>query len=557
MSEVSRRNVLLGGAAALGGTAGIGLSAGASARPATAGLPVGAPQLTSSGEAVTVTPSDARYADMVHGSNRRWTGSPERIRVVQTTQQVVDAVQDAVRARKRLSVRSGGHCYEDFVYNADVEVVIDLSVMRAVYYDDARRAFVVEAGATLYEVYLELYRSQGVTIPGGSCGSVGAGGHICGGGFGLLSRLHGLTVDHVYGVEVVVVDQRGRARSVVATRDEGDPNRDLWWAHTGGGGGNFGIVTRYFLRTPGTENRPPSEQLPKPPGQVYSHSLSWDWADMTQSRFRTLLKNFGTWHEANSSPGSPYAGLHSSLALNTAASGEISMSTQIEASTPGAAQRLDAFISAVSAGLGAPRPMRVRAGEQAARPEFFVPQAVQWYQSIRSSGGGGSWSRCSDYKSTYMLTGFPDDQIATIYRHLTNTENASDLLQVSSYGCEINAVQPGATAAAHRNSILKLQYQNYWSDPAEEAGKVAWLREFYRDVYRGTGGVPVSNGVTDGCYVNYPDVDLNDPQWNTSGVPWHDLYYKENYPRLQQVKRRWDPTDTFRHTQSVRLPGAV
>ncbi len=58
-----------------------------------------------------------------------------------------------------------------------------------------------------------------------------------------------------------------------------------------------------------------------------------------------------------------------------------------------------------------------------------------------------------------------------------------------------------------------------------------------------------------GAYINYPDVDLADPRWNTSGVPWHTFYYRDNYPRLQQVKARWDPADVFRHALSVRPPG--
>jgi len=43
-----------------------------------------------------------------------------------------------------------------------------------------------------------------------------------------------------------------------------------------------------------------------------------------------------------------------------------------------------------------------------------------------------------------------------------------------------------------------------------------------------------------------------DPQWNTSGVPWHALYYKDNYPRLQQIKSRWDPRNVFYHALSIR-----
>ena len=53
---------------------------------------------------------------------------------------------------------------------------------------------------------------------------------------------------------------------------------------------------------------------------------------------------------------------------------------------------------------------------------------------------------------------------------------------------------------------------------------------------------------------NHCDVDLADPAWNTSGQPWSTLYFKGNYPRLQQIKARYDPADVFRHPLSVQLP---
>jgi FAD/FMN-containing dehydrogenase len=548
MTHLTRRTMLVGGAAALGGAAAV--ATGTAAEPAT--TPSGR---TGRETAATVTPDDARYRDMVQGSNPRWVGSPGAVRVAGTTKQVIDAVREAVHEGKRLSVRSGGHCYEDFVFNPEVDVVIDMSVMNGVYYDAARRAFVVEAGAQLFDVYQKLYRYWGVTIPGGSCSSVGAGGHVCGGGYGLLSRQHGTTVDHLYGIEVVVVGEGGRVRSVVATRDDDDPHRDLWWAHTGGGGGNFGIVTKYFFRSPGTAKRPPTEQLPTPPAHVYINSRSWRWSDLTESTFHRLLTNYGTFYEANSDPDSPYAIMYSKLAINTRASGSISLVTQMDATVPGAAQLLASYLAALDDGMSAAAgPMTTRAGELDAMPQFFEPQSTPWLRAARQLGGTG-WTSRADYKSAYMRTGFPDDQIEAIYSHMTGSDVRGPLLQVDSYGGRINAIEAGQTAVAQRDSVLKLQYQSYWSDPAEDADRIGWLREFYRDVYSGTGGVPAPGDVTDGCYVNYPDTDISDPAWNTSGVPWHDLYYKDGYARLQQVKGRWDPNDVFRHAQSVRLPG--
>ncbi len=79
------------------------------------------------------------------------------------------------------------------------------------------------------------------------------------------------------------------------------------------------------------------------------------------------------------------------------------------------------------------------------------------------------------------------------------------------------------------------------------------MREFYRDVFSATGGVPAPGPVNGGAYINYPDTDLADPAWNTSGVPWSTIFYHGNYARLQRIKRRYDPREVFRHDLSIRL----
>jgi FAD/FMN-containing dehydrogenase len=91
-----------------------------------------------------------------------------------------------------------------------------------------------------------------------------------------------------------------------------------------------------------------------------------------------------------------------------------------------------------------------------------------------------------------------------------------------------------------------------WGDPRDEARNLAWVRAFYRDLFADAGGVPAPGERYDGAMINHPDVDLADPDWNTSRTPWYRLYYKDNYPRLQRVKARWDPRNVFQHILSVR-----
>jgi FAD/FMN-containing dehydrogenase len=118
-----------------------------------------------------IGPDDPRYTDLVGKRfNKRFAGAPGYFRLVSSTAEVVDALQEAVRDELRVVVRSGGHCLEGFVSDPAVRVVIDTSLMTGIAYDWTMGAF------------------------------------------------------------AVVVDETGTARAVVATREPYDRNRELWWA---------------------------------------------------------------------------------------------------------------------------------------------------------------------------------------------------------------------------------------------------------------------------------------------------------------------------------------
>ncbi|MEV7730044.1 FAD-binding protein [Streptomyces sp. NPDC087917] len=548
-----RRNFLAGGAAASGAAllTGTGLSSPAAA--AEGGATV---------EPITaVTPADKRYKDLVRGWNQRWVASPEAVYLAESTAQVQQVVQKAVTAGKRLTVRGGGHCWEDWVFNPDVRVILDMTKMNKVYFDAAKNAICVESGAQLLNVYERMYRTWGVVVPAGMCFQVGAGGHVSGGGWGMLCRQLGLVVDHLYGVEVVSVDADGTAKVHVATREAEDPHRDLWWAHTGGGGGNFGVITRFWFRSPGATGTDPAKLLPQPPAEVLVSAVSWPWAEMTKPRFARLVKNYGDWHAKYLKAGTVNDNLVSMLALNHKSNGYIGLITQLDATVPNADQVLSDFLAAMTAGLDvAPQPLATHMGELSAMPELARPRRMPWLQAARYLGTTNPTlndpSLKGDFKSSYYRTAMPDAHIDEFYKHLTRDDlnNATASVLLSSFGGKVNSVAPDATAAPHREAAYKAAWMIWWTEPTDEAKSLQWIREFFHGVYAATGGVPVPDAVTDGCYVNYPDIDLHDPAYNKSTVPWHTLYYKGNYPRLQQVKKKYDPRDVFRHSQSIQLP---
>ena len=491
-----------------------------------------------------VGPDDPRYADLVRrGYNKRFASKPDYVRLVGSTEQVADAVQDAVRDGLRFAVRSGGHCLEGFVADPAVRVVIDTSLMTGVYYDPEMAAFAVEAGTTLGEVYRKLFLGWGVTIPAGETPDLGVGGHVLGGAFGFLCRQHGLAADHLYGVEVVVVDEAGTARSVVATRESSDPNRELWWAHTGGGGGNFGAVTRYWFRSPGARGTDPASLLPKAPDSVLTFRVAWNWEGIDESAFARLVRNHGDWCERNSDADSACAKLFSILFLWRRQLGKLEMKGLLTAGAK--ADRLfDEHLAAITDGIGVPFTRDVE-------KTSWLGFALNPFPELFKAGAENALFKGKDAFLRKRLT---DRQIEVAHHYLTRTDHdvAGGMLGLATYGGRINTVAPGATASAQRDSILTTSCTAGWADPKDEARSLAWVRAFYRDLFADTGGVPVPGEICDGAMINHPDVDLADPEWNSSGVPWHTLYYKDNYSRLQQIKARWDPRNVFHHALSIR-----
>jgi aclacinomycin oxidase len=490
---------------------------------------------------VKVDRGDPRYAELAGRGSRRFAGNPDHVYVVQSTEQVVTAVQAAVKEERRLAVRSGGHCFEAFVSAPDVRVVIDMSMMNDVYFDPQRHAFAVEAGARLGEAYRKLFLGWDVTIPAGVAANVGVGGHVVGGAFGFLCRKHGLAADHLYAVEVVVVDESGVAKAVVATREPSDPNRELWWAHTGGGGGNFGVVTRYWFRSPGADDETePSRLLPAAPATVLTFKAEWSWEHFDERAFVRLGRNYGAWCELNSDVDAPGCDLYSSLFLYRKQLGKI----ELRGIALGAVDDglFAEHLAAINDGVGVH-------GTHEAQRRTWLSHVFNPFPGIPM----GEEDATFKLKDALLRKRYSDAQLAVAYQHLTRTDVdlAGGSLGMTTYGGQTNAVAPDATASFHRDAILTTSCSAGWVDPHDEGKCLEWVRRFYAELFASTGGVPFGKAAA-GALVNHADADLADPALNTSGVPFSAIYYGENYPRLQRIKSRWDPLNVFRHALSIR-----
>ena len=508
------------------------------------------------------------------GFDRRWFAPGLQAVYVPThADQVADFLTAAITAHGRnVKITSGRHCYENFVYNGTTRAVIDMSALNQVGFDPARNAFFVDAGCENWTVYRTLLNGFNKTLPAGSCYSVGAGGHITGGGYGLLSRLHGLTVDHLSAVDIVTWDAaagRAQLRHVSAASASSD-ERDLFWALCGGGCGNFGVIVRYYFA-----------ELPDAPDHATIWTVAWNWSALNPDSFAGLLALYA--ELVADMPETDF----SLLKLNHVSNGQIGLIVQM-VSAPGASerehrqraetstQRFKAAFDRIVPTAPLQKPLGGHPGFMTTMPASESAQHLTYLEALQTLNGSGP-NQFGKYKSAYMKKAFPANQVEAIYRWLNTTppglpagDMSQSLLQVDSYGGAINRRTPESTAVPQRSSILKLQYQTYWNNSSrpgeghqspyqDQADKhLQWINDFYRDVYAEYGGTPDpardTTGTVDGCYYNYPDEVLGTHErGDVDQALW--LYFLDNFRRnprnLVQVKQRWDPEDFFHHAQSI------
>jgi len=182
-----------------------------------------------------------------------WTSSPSVYAVAAKSAEDVAAAVDFARGRRlRLVVKGGGHSYLGNS-NAPDSLLIWTHEMRAINLHDAfkpqgcpassaRKAVTIEAGARWIDAYDVVTTRAGRYVQGGGCTTVGVIGLLTGGGFGSFSKMFGMAAASLLEAEVVTADGKIRLANACT-------NADLFWALKGGGGGTFGVVTKVTLAT--------------------------------------------------------------------------------------------------------------------------------------------------------------------------------------------------------------------------------------------------------------------------------------------------------------------
>lgn len=509
----------------------------------------------------TVTRDDERYAALRRTRNARFpktdADAVSRIEICETPDDVQAALQRAVSAGLRPTVRSGGHCYEDFVVNNPGGVLLDVSKLNAVTAAPGG-GYQVGPGAVLGEVYKGLHEMAGVNIPMGSCYTVGAGGHLSGGGYGLLTRQQGLSADLITAMDILTVRHSG---TVVMRHVDAHTDPDLFRALRGGGGANFGVITAFYFA-----------RLPAAPKQLTSGGVTFPWDTMTEDKFIEIAQTYGHYfstrgREPDTWPLFTMMGLSHKTErgrINVAATWhDMDGTNDLRVPT----EFLDLFLKCDAQVAELKDPQTSAHAPSGGR--FQMTPCVEgkhrwntkpWLEAtVDGNSGGikGYGSTRGKYKSCYMKQNFTTSELKKMYAWLTRDIPDVDtgcVIAVDSYGGAMNKPHLSQeTSVPQRGSIMKLQYQMYWSNPEEDVARLKYFDEMYTDIYSAnvTGkyaGTPFQGQYYEGCYINYPDQDMVRYKF------WPELYYGIGglYPFLQGVKKKYDPNNIFHNSMAVR-----
>jgi FAD/FMN-containing dehydrogenase len=447
--------------------------------------------LTRDFQGTLIDPAHAEYDSARAIWNAAIDRRPCALARVETAADVATVLRHAQAAGRSVCVRGGGHsapghsCIDD-------AVVIDLGLLRNVVVDAHRDTACVGGGALWSDVD-RATGLHGLATTGGLISHTGVGGLTLGGGIGWLMRKHGLAIDNLVGAEIVLADGR-------VVRASSDENADLFWALRGGGG-NFGVVTRFDFRLHPVRN-------------VLAGMVMYPAA-----RAKEMLRFF---REQTAHAPDELTALFAFLLAPPA---------------PFIPQTLHGapMCAIVLCWCGDP----ARGAETLAPLRAFGPPAVDAiaempYVVLQAMLDAGA-PRGMRYfmKSAYYDT-LSDAAIDALAGAAQHPSSPFSQVHLHHLGGAIARIDSDATPYGHRRAAYALNVIAGWSDAASGDAHVAWARAVH------SAGAVYGNGA---AYVNF----LGDE----GAARIASAYGDENFARLRRIKARYDPANVFRYNQNI------
>ena len=441
-----------------------------------------------------------RPGDPVYDERRKvWNGMIDRRPAAIARCRGVADVAEAVRfARERglaLTIRGGGHNIAGLAV-ADDALMLDMSLMRGIRVDAAARVARTDAGCLLSDVDRET-QLHGLAAVMGFVSTTGVAGLTLGGGFGYLTRRYGYTSDTVESMEMVTAD----GSVVKASADE---NADLFWGLRGGGG-NFGVVTRfdYRLRALGPE--------------ITGGIVAWPASEAEEvlEMYRSVSQRFGPEVTCvailRTAPPAPWLPpeIHGQpiVALLVCHSGLVEVAA-------GELEPIKNFGSPV--------------GDTVQTRTYVSQQTL--LDATQPSGRRYYW------KSEY-LSGLDPKMIAGAIAHSKRFASPHGAIILFPIDGAINRLAPDHSPVGNRDAKWVLNITAGWDSAADDAPNMEWARSTWADLRRFSTG---------GTYLNFLTEEEGEDRIRAA--------YGANYERLKVVKGRWDPENFFRVNKNIPVP---
>ncbi|MEU7338047.1 FAD-binding oxidoreductase [Streptomyces sp. NPDC007074] len=493
-------------ASAAAQTSGAPVRATASATPAGVRAAANWTALAKDLDGILVRPGDRAWSTAHQLYNTRFdTLKPAAVAYAAHADDIRTAMAYARAHHIPLSIRNGGHSYAGWS-SGDGRLILDVSKLDKI--RASANEAVVGAGSKLIDVYRGL-AAKGVTIPAGSCPTVGVSGLTLGGGHGVVSRAYGLTCDSLTQATLITAD----GKELVANASE---HKDLFWALRGAGNGNFGVVTELRYRT-------------HPAPQAVSAYLTWPWA-----KAAAVVKAWQEW-----GPDQPDE-IWSSLHLERAAGGSPRVS--VAAFSLGTYGELQNAVDRLADRVGGPassvslkrhsyeESMEAYAGCSSfpTDPQCHLPGTTPG-RSAQGALGRETYAARSDFFDRSLSAA----GIQTLLSQLGSVRGGSGSIAFTALGGAVNRVAPTATAFVHRRSRMLAQYIVSWQPGGSGATAQSWLTSAHTAMARHASGA---------AYQNYTDPTLTD---------WRKAYYGDAAPRLTALKKQYDPNRFFSFPQAL------
>jgi len=433
-----------------------------------------------------IVPGDADYDEVRVVPNGAVDARPAVIVRPTNAREVSSVVGVARESGLPLAVRSGGHSGAGHSV-VDGSIVIDLRDMRALDIDVDGGTAWAETGLTAGE-YSTALAVHGLVTGFGDTGSVGIGGITLGGGIGYLVRKYGLTIDDLLAVELVTAD----GNLLVA---DADHNPELFWALRGGGG-NFGIATRFKFRVHQVDQVVGGMLiLPATPDVIVGFIAA---ADAAPDELSTILN-------VMSCPPLPfvpseYHGKVIVMAL-LAYAGDAASGDRALAPFRGLATPITDML----------KPMPY--------PDLYPPEDPSYRPKavVRN-----------------MFLDHVDREVAsTIIDTLEASDAQMRVVQLRVLGGAMARVPADATAFAHRGARIMANVAVFFEGADDQARRTAWVADFAAALEQGDAG----------AYVNF----LGDEGADRVRA----AYPAPTWDRLVAVKTKYDPENLFRLNQNV------